>query len=243
MHHNPLRRGLVCGRNLLQVALLLLLAPVTPLIADSVPDTVPEHSLVRVVLNPDEKCFVLSTGLMPVEVIKTDEGVVFTGAPGRYAVLMFSDTASNQEFVEIIPRGLPPAPVPPGPVPPPVPPVPDPTPSPAPIQAAGFRVLMIYESSAIPPAIPRAQYDIPRTPEVRDWLTKNTTPENGWAGWRIGDPDAGVAEGTAFWSQAMKLPRTSLPWVIVNDGDKNRGYSGPMPATAEEFLTLLKGFK
>jgi hypothetical protein len=241
MTDSTLWRGLARSRNLLQVALLLL-APAT-IFATDIPPKVEVGDFVAITLNPDERCFVLRDGLKPVRTIETKDGIAFTGRAGRYAVMLFSTTQPGQEtlfteFVDSI-QPAPPQPKPDDPVPP-APPTPNPAPVPGDL---GFKVLLIYESSALPPAVPRAQYDIQLHPEVRDWLTKNTTAEGQWAGWRIGDPDRGVAGSTPFFGAAMALPRTSLPWLVINDGQNKRGYSGPMPKDSDEMLKLLKGFR
>lgn len=42
------------------------------------------------------------------------------------------------------------------------------------------------------------------------------------------------------WQEAMKRPRTSLPWVIVSNG--NTGFEGPLPATIDELMALLRTY-
>ena len=108
---------------------------------------------------------------------------------------------------------------------------------------AGLKVLLIYETSDLPPKVPKDQYNIRVDPDVTGWLTANTTPENGWVGWRVGDPDSGVAQGAMHWEKMLSLPRTSLPWIVINDGTNNRGYSGPLPENSAKTLELLKRFK
>lgn len=131
----------------------------------------------------------------------------------------------------------------------PKPPRPDTDKAPLP-DMPGFYVLMVYESGTLPPDIPKEQHEIPYLPTVRDWLTKNTTPSNNWAGWRVGDPEAGVSQGSDLWnrmlgvySDAAAFPGRSTPWLVVSNGAKNRGYSGPMPKNASEFLALLETLK
>ena len=242
MKYTSTRPGRGYLANLLQACLLLVVAPAL-VFADSVPDTVQEHKLVRVVLNPDQKCFVLSAGLEPVDTVKTDEGVVFTGAPGRYVVLMIGDSDTSQEFVEITSKAPQPVPPGPGPVPPdPQPPTPDLDKAPLP-GLAGLKVLLIYETADLPPKVPAEQYNIKVDPKVTSWLTAKTTPEDGWAGWRWGDPDSGVAQGAMHWEKMLSLPRTSTPWVVINNGTRNVGYSGPLPATSGEFLKLVEKYQ
>lgn len=244
MTDNRPRRGLGLCKNLLQVVLALLLAPAA---FAEIPKSVPVYEFVRVTLNPDETALVIRDGLLPVATIETKDGIAFTGPPGRYLVALITPgkATPDNNFVEIV--GVVPPPKPPVPdvVPPTpdvVPPTPDTDKAPLP-DVAGFHVLMVYESGTLPPDIPKEQHEIPYLPTVRDWLTKNTTPANNWAGWRVGDPDAGVSQGSDLWSRMMALPRASTPWLVVNNGAKNKGYSGPMPKTADEFLKLLEGLK
>lgn len=89
---------------------------------------VPPFSLVRVRLEAGERAWVLGSDLLPVDVERTATGLVFTGRPGRYAVLSFTETSQDQHLVEIAGQ----VPTPPTPPIPPVPPVP-PTPPPHPV--------------------------------------------------------------------------------------------------------------
>jgi hypothetical protein len=115
------------GRALQSLAVALLLAPAfcCAACAAEVPPRVEPYRLVRVTLAPDERAFVLGEGFIPVEIETTGSGLVFTGPPGRYAILVFSPTSQQQLFTHICAS----APTPPGPnPPPPTPPNPPPTP-------------------------------------------------------------------------------------------------------------------
>lgn len=241
MTDNRPRRGLGLCKNLLQVVLALLLAPAA---FAEIPKSVPVYQFVHVPLNPDETALVIRDGLQPVATVETKEGIAFTGPPGRYLVALITPgkATPEQNFVEIVGVAPPPTPDVTPPTPDVVPPTPDTNKAPVP-DLPGFRVLMIYESGALPPMVPKEQHEIPYLPTVRDWLSKNTTPDNGWAGWRVGDPDTGVAQGGEIWQKLLGVPRNSVPWVVINNGDKNRGYSGPMPANAEAFMKLVEGLK
>ena len=243
MTDNRTWRGSGLCKNLLQAAFAALLAPAS-LFAE-IPKTVPVYSFVQVTLNPDETALVIRDGLLPVETIETKDGIAFTGPPGRYLVALITPgrPTPDNNFVEIV-GVTPPIPVDPPkpPVDPPVdPPKPDTATAPLP-DVPGFRVLMIYESGTLPPDIPKEQHEIPYLPTVRDWLTKNTTPEAGWAGWRVGDPQS-VPQTSNVWARMLALPRTEVPWLIVNNGDKKVGYSGPMPKNATDFMKLVEGLK
>lgn len=103
----------------------LLLCAVTS--AATVPETSKPYSLVRVKLEAGERATVLSASLLPVEVVRTFEGICFTGPPGRYAVLVIGAEDITTKFCEIT-GGKPVPPNPPGPTPPeppePTPPAP-----------------------------------------------------------------------------------------------------------------------
>lgn len=126
-----------------------------------------------------------------------------------------------------------------GPRPPPVPPDPGPTPTPPPIPVDGFRVLIVYETSA--PLTP-TQHSIVFGKRVRDYLTSHCvkgddgkTPEA-----RIFDKDIDASSDSALWQDAMKRPRTAIPWILISTG--KTGFEGPLPATVDETLALLKKY-
>lgn len=80
------------------------------------PSSVPAHSLVRVKTTPDEVCFVLTKDLTPVDIAATADGLVFTGPPGRYAILVTNVKTRAPQTLTVDIGDAPP--VPPGPVPP-----------------------------------------------------------------------------------------------------------------------------
>lgn len=120
-------------------------------------------------------------------------------------------------------------------------PGPGPPPSPAPIPVAGFRVLMVYESADLS-KMPAAQQVILYSKPVRDYLNAKCImgPDNKTHDWRIWDRDSDTSNESALWQAAMKRPRASVPWIIISDGKK--GYEGPLPATVDETLALLKKY-
>lgn len=113
----------------------------------------------------------------------------------------------------------------------------------APIPAPGLRVMLIFESTKLS-SMPKEQREILFDSEVRDWLNQNCIvgPTNVLE-WRIVDPDVPMAQNSALWQNALARPRESLPWVIISDGTKNRGFEGPLPANKTAMLELLEKFK
>lgn len=131
------------------------------------------------------------------------------------------------------------------PLPPPIPPTPPtpppvPPPPPAPIPTAGFRVLIVLESSDLS-KLPASQVSIITAKPIRDYLElrcvkgSDGTPER-----RIWDKDVSTANVSKIWQEAMALPRTSLPWIVISNGVA--GFSGPLPPTVNETLELLKKY-
>jgi hypothetical protein len=173
--------------------------------------------------------------------------LLFTGPPGTYKVklraIRVKDGKTGIETVRAtVVIGEPGPPTPPTPPDPPVPPVPPtPPPSPAPIPVAGFRVLMVYETAEVS-KLPAAQQQVLYSKTVRDYLNSKCVPgpDNKTKEYRIYDKDVDLTAEAKLWQEAMKRPRTSVPWLIVSDG--KTGYEGPLPANVEDAMTLLKKF-
>lgn len=133
-------------------------------------------------------------------------------------------------------------PVPPGPDP--KPPEPGPTPTPdvkPPIDAPGFRVLMIFDA-AQKAKLTEAQKDVLEGREVYDFLVKNCAvdADNKQGAFRVWPSTVNTAGTSKPWADAMKRERKSHPWLIVSNG--KTGYEGPLPNTSSEALELLKKY-
>lgn len=179
------------------------------------------------------------------------KGVVFTGPPGRYAVLLVVSSEGGSldqaQTVVVIGTPSPPIPVPP-PVPPtPVPPTPPPVPPspPSPIPAEGFRVVILHETAAV---LPEEQEAILTNPEIWQYLsTKTAKDANGQPSWRIWDDDYTESQlvnvpvyfKTAYLA-AVKQKQDNQSWIIVSNG--TTGESIPLPKNSPETLTLLKRY-
>lgn len=105
---------------------LILVCLCSPALGATAPERVAEHALVIVKMETGERATVFSANFAPVEVYRGFDGICFTGAPGRYAVLVVptGDAPIQTLFVTIegeAPPPVPPGPTPPGPTPPPQP--------------------------------------------------------------------------------------------------------------------------
>ncbi len=167
--------------------------------------------------------------------------MVFVGPPGTYkvkcTVVRLKDgqtIADRQRFVVVI--GTPAPPVPP------VPPIPpEPPPNPAPIPGPGFHAMIIYETADLE-KLPKSQLNVLYAKSVRDYLNAKCTPtaDGGKRGWYIVDANVSMDGESKLWQDALKVKRDSLPWLLISNGTS--GYSGPLPATVDDTLKLLKQF-
>jgi hypothetical protein len=114
----------------------------------------------------------------------------------------------------------------PTPKPDPVDPKPDP-PSPAPIPVAGFRMLVVYDSTNGKPNLTPKQLDELHGAELAEYMNAKAVKVNGTPEWRVWDKETRLTNASELWRQAMGRTRTKHPWVIISDG--TRGYEGPYP--------------
>lgn len=117
-------------------------------------------------------------------------------------------------------------------------PNPDP-PGPVPIVDKGFRVLFVVESKDLS-NLPPAQLSALTSRDVLDYLNAKCIKNGNQPEWRRYDPDTDVSRESKVWQDAMKRPRTSMPWLLVSNGID--GYEGPMPANTADLLKLLKQY-
>lgn len=170
--------------------------------------------------------------------------IVQAAATGNASLLVLPAGATEQKqgIIKQIEANVGPRP-PPKPDPKPDDPKPKPPePGPVPIPDPGFRVLMVYES-AEESKLSDGQRQAIRGLEVRKYLDSHCvkgadgkTPER-----RIYDKDVNLTQETKLWQDAMKRPRTSLPWLIVTDG-KTGGYEGPLPPDIPTTWNILKKY-
>ncbi len=174
--------------------------------------------------------------LFPTNLLRdTKTAVVTSGTPGRYrvwAVTALGGTPSDiAECVVVVGT---PGPVPPGPGP-------GPGPTPTPIPGVGFKAMVIYETADLG-KMPPKQLSIIEAKSIRDYLNAKTVPtaDGGKRGWYITDQSADFSGESKVWQDAIKRPRTQIPWIILGDG-KN-GFEGPLPADVPATLELLRRF-
>lgn len=121
-------------------------------------------------------------------------------------------------------------------------PRPPPTPTPLPVDpiipAGEFRVLFVYESSTLTPK----QSNVMQAKAVSDYLrAKCAKGADGTPEYRRYDKDVSLGNESSTWQQIWndaKPTFTGLPIVVIINGQK--GQTFPLPATADELLTLLK---
>jgi hypothetical protein len=102
-------------------------------------------------------------------------------------------------------------------------------------------VLIVYETADLS-RLSRAQANILTAAEVRAYLNARcaTGPDGKTAEWRIWDQNVDTAAEAPIWRAAMARKRDKLPWLIISTGKS--GYEGPLPASVDDTLKLLKQF-
>jgi len=179
----------------------------------------------------------------PVEFRSLGDGRYLFDKPGKtwvdataidFAKNIFAKKTIVVEVQGISPPTPPgPQPVPPGPTPGPTPP----RPSVAPIDGPGLRVLMIVESGS---PLDLQTQDVLYGRKVRDYLTANCIKIDSVPDWRIVDPDTQYTDREQRFAKALQRPRTSVPWLIISNGQT--GYEGPFPGGPDATLALIQSF-
>lgn len=126
----------------------------------------------------------------------------------------------------------------PTPIDPVDPPKPDGT---SPFKEPGFRVLMTFDSSNTTRT--PSQNSVLYGKAVRDYLdakcAKSPDGEISAKEYRIWPANSEITSARAVWKDAFALKKAD-DWILIGDG--KTGYSGPLPKTVEECLTLLKKY-
>jgi hypothetical protein len=186
--------------------------------------------------------------VFPVELLKDSKTAVVTAQkPGRYRLLAYTaagDDPSDPAVCTVVigdAPPVPPGPVPPGPNPPPVPP------QPAPIDGKGLHVLVVFET-ADAAKLPPAQYNAVYGQAFHDYLDAKTplSADGRYHEWWVLDKDTDTSAMPKKWQDALKRARASkdfkTPWIIVSNPDKGGGWEGPLPATGDGIMELVKKY-
>lgn len=177
--------------------------------------------------------------VFPVELLKDSKTAIVTAnVPGRYRLVAWTavgDIPSDPAICVII-VGDAPTPGPgPGPNPDPIPPTPSPS------VTDGKRCILIYESAELS-KLPEKQRQILTAKVVRDYLRAkcDKEPDGKTPSCGFFDKDDALDGYSPKLSSLMKRERKQVPWVIV--GNSKTSYEGPLPASLDEFMTLLKKY-
>lgn len=126
-----------------------------------------------------------------------------------------------------------------GPNPPPGPkpdPTPEPDPTPGPVTT--FRVIFVKESGS---TLSAQQSSVPAAAEIRNYLNRKTTSENGVTGWREYDPQQNVTNEQpnmkALWN-AVKPNLQTFPCMVVEVN--GRATIMPFPSGVADAMQTLK---
>lgn len=110
---------------------------------------------------------------------------------------------------------------------------PGPVVPPAPVVADKLIVLVVEETGERH-KLPASQLSVLTSLAVREYVASKSGEM------RIYDPQADLKNEAGVWRDAMAVPRQSLPWLVVSNG--KAGFSGPLPATVDDTLTLLRKY-
>lgn len=101
--------------------------------------------------------------------------------------------------------------------------------------------MVVYDSTKLS-TMPKDQQTVLFSTELRNWMNENCVKDaNGAAEWRIYPQVTNVTESDVVWQEAMKRPRTTVPWILISNG--KTGFEGPLPGTLKDTADLLKKYK
>ena len=176
--------------------------------------------------------------------------VFMSPVPGAYKAVLTAQVPADGldpfgEGVHRVTVGKRPTPTPddddvePGPGPKPPTPTPDDN---APFPSDGLAVLIVYETGDAS-RLSSGHRAIIFGADARKFLdeTTKTEADGRTPAYRIFDKDVDISVIDNRWKAAMGVARESLPWVVVSNG--RTGFSGPLPATVDEFKALVGKFK
>lgn len=111
--------------------------------------------------------------------------------------------------------------------------------NPIPVKEKGLRILIVEEAQERR-NLPPSQLAIFTAEELRTYAKEHCARVNGAAEFRVFDKDTNLDAESDVWNTMMKVERKSLPWLCVTNG--SRGYSGPLPTTLDETMTIIKKY-
>lgn len=76
--------------------------------------------------------------------------------------------------------------------------------------------------------------------ELTAYLNSHTTKVDGTSEFRIWPTNINLKNASDVWKNVMARPRTSDSWIVISDGDRNKGYEGPLPDGEGAILLLCK---
>jgi hypothetical protein len=115
-------------------------------------------------------------------------------------------------------------------------------PNPAPFPSDGLRVLVLEETEERS-RLPVKQLTALTSAKCRDYMdAKAMKGPDGSPEWQVWDDDLPTDKMQPIWKEAVDVAKAksngARPWLIISNG--NGGYSGPLPATEDEFLAELQ---
>ncbi len=102
-----------------------------------------------------------------------------------------------------------------------------------PINAEGFRVMLVYDDSKLS-LMPETEKSVIFSSEIRLYL------EGKAEDFRFVSNKTDMSQDEAYWKEAFERPRKDNPWLMISSGKTKGGYEGKMPKTIEATLSLLK---
>ena len=108
----------------------------------------------------------------------------------------------------------------------------------APIEAPGFRVMLVYDDVAVSKMSEAAKAVI-FSSEIRTFLNENVEKVDGKPDYRFVTNTTDMTKDKPYWIKAADRPRPKNPWLMIN-GKKSGGFEGQAPDNPEAMMALLK---
>ncbi len=105
----------------------------------------------------------------------------------------------------------------------------------SPFRSKGLTILVVEDSSQRR-SLPQSQVNIFTSAAIRSHLTNDLKAE-----FRFWNVNTDGAMDKPVFQDAAKVKRDSLPWIVIAHG--KRGFSGPLPASVDDFIALVDQYK